>query len=204
MRAVGAQGELVAGADADDELDPVAGGDLRPGELDWLGEEPAVGANEPERAVVLESQVVDAGVGGVEDAEPDLVGSHLDVGVGGAVDGDGVAEEAGWADDRRSEVEGAVAVEALVLEDDGEVVDAVDVWQPVRLVFGGVDDEHPGEAPVELFAGPLVGVGVVPQGGGRRVHGSGPVAPPGPWPDPKEPRRRRRPERPATVMIPQP
>ena len=49
-------------------------------------QQPAVGADDVERPVVGEAEVVDAGVGGVEQPQPDQLGGHVEVGAGGAVD----------------------------------------------------------------------------------------------------------------------
>ena len=124
-----------------------------------------------ERAPVDEPEVVAAGVAGVEQPQPHPLGGHVEVGIVGAVDEDLVAEHADVGKEAVGVVELVVAVEAAVLDDHRDVVDAVVVGQ-VEVGSGGVvEDEHPGEAAVDVLGGLAVGVRVVPQRRRRLVDG---------------------------------
>nr|WP_256862840.1 hypothetical protein [Microbispora sp. GKU 823] len=119
-----------------------------------------------EAALVGEDQVVHPGVGTVEHAEAHPLGGDGQVGVVGAVDEDVVAQNAEGALQRVA-VEGAVGRELLVLQDQREVVDAVVAGQVEIEVL--VEDEHPGQAPVDVLSRGAVGMRVIPGGGGGLV-----------------------------------
>jgi hypothetical protein len=128
-------------------------------------EQPPVGADQVEGATVVEADVVGAGGRRVEQAEPHELIGHLDVGVVGAVDEDVVSQ--------LGPVQGPVRVQALVLDDDGDVVHAVAPRERQRAGLGVVEQEQPGDATVDVVLGPAVRVRVVPQGGGGLVDRPG-------------------------------
>jgi hypothetical protein len=82
----------------------------------------------------------------------------------GAVDEDLIAEQPGGADRCLREVQRAVVLEALVLDDQGDVVDAVVVRQPEPGTVRIVEDEHPRDPAVDVVLGRAVRVRVVPEG----------------------------------------
>src|SRR5688500_4677068 len=84
---------------------------------------------------------------------PDLRGGDVEVGAVGAVDQHVVTNATG--------LDLAVAVEALVLHDQRDVVHAVLVRQPVGgHAVGVVEDEHAGQAHVDVLLGLAVRVRV--------------------------------------------
>ena len=152
-------------AKLDDDLGAFAGRELEPVERDWAVQEPGIGGDERERPVVVEAEVVDAGVGGVEQPQADATVVHLKVGVVGAVDEQLVAEHADEVGGALPVGEWAAGVERLVLHDDGEVIDAVCGGQRQAVGLVVVDDEQPGDATVDVIGGLPMRVGVVPQRG---------------------------------------
>jgi hypothetical protein len=132
-----------------------------------------VGADERELSVVVELQVVEAGVGCVEDAEAHELGDHLDVRVVGPVDEDLVAQDPDVAEGRLTLGELVGSVEAAVLNDDRDVVDPVLIRQVECGRVGIVDDEHARHTAVDVLGGAAVQVRVEPQGGGRLVDRPG-------------------------------
>jgi hypothetical protein len=92
-------------------------------------QQPSIDTDQLEGAVVGEAHVVHAGGGGVQQPQPHPLAGDVQVGVVGAVDQQLVPEPADGAERRLAVVEVAVPVEPLVLQDDGDVVDAVPVGQ---------------------------------------------------------------------------
>jgi len=130
------------------------------GQLDALErhralDQPLVGGDEGEGTPVGEADVVEARVGGVQHPEADALVTDGQVRVVGAVDEDGIAEALRVAAARGAvgEVEGAVRVEVLVLDDDRDVVDTILVRQRQGAGDRVVDDVQAGEAAVGLVAG---------------------------------------------------
>jgi hypothetical protein len=128
-------------------------------------QQPAVAGDELKGPVVGEAQVVDAGGGGVQQPQPDPLAAHVQVRVVGAVDQQLVPQPADRAERRLTEIQRPVGGEPLVLQDDGDVVDAVAVGQRQRAGLRVLHQEQPGHPTVDVVLGALVGVGVVPQGG---------------------------------------
>src|SRR5262249_25679732 len=168
VRRVAAEHEALAGAHRHDDLRPVAGRHQHAVDLPWRVQQSAVGADQGERVVAGGAEVVDARVGGVEDSRPHLCGGRLLVGAEGAVDGNGVAEDAG-VPVGCLQAELVAAGELLVLDDQRDVVDAVPVRQVGRAGFAVVDEEQPGQAPVHVLGRVPVRVWVIPQRGGGLV-----------------------------------
>jgi len=104
------------------------------------GEQPAVGGDELEGAVVVEAEVVAAQGGAVEQPQPHPLGRHLLDRADRAVDHERLAHDA--AGHRGLHGELAVHREGVVLDDDGDVVDAVLARQAGGVRGGVVEDEH--------------------------------------------------------------
>lgn len=136
-------------------------------------EEPTIGAHEREGAIIVEAEVVDASVRGIEHPQPDELVCDTDVRVVGSVDEDRVAELTDGAEQRSSGVEGPVAVEPLVLQDHRDVVDAVAGRETGRDAVGVVEEEEPRDAAVHVIRGLLVRMGVIPERGGGLVDAPG-------------------------------
>jgi hypothetical protein len=136
-----AQHHLLAGLEGGDDLGSFAGGELNAVEALRPFQKAAVGRDQLELALVSEADVVDAGVGGVEEPEADALVTDIEVRVVGAVDEDRVAEAAGGADPALGEVERAVVVQPLVLDDERDVVDAVVRWELQSVGVRVVEDE---------------------------------------------------------------
>jgi hypothetical protein len=124
-------------------------------------DEPTVGSDELEGPIVVEAEVVDPAVRTVEDAQPNLLSFDVQMGRPAAIDEDLGTELADGAEEVRPHVERSVVAEALVLDDQWDVIDAVVIWQvdPVLVV----DQEHPGNPAIDVVRCSAVGVRVVPE-----------------------------------------
>ncbi len=152
--------------EVDDHLDPLGRPEQDLAAADRLGHQPAVGGDLDQRGAVGELQVVAAKAGDVEDPQP--VAARLDPVVGhvGAVDEDGLAEDA--VGRRALAGEG---VDQLVAAVEGAIADhqrqvPLSARQRQRGVEVVVDDEHPGQAPPAVAGGAVEAVVVVPLEGG--------------------------------------
>ena len=94
-----------------------------------------------------------------------MLRADVEVGRVRAVHEDVLAEDPGRADEPLREVEPAVVVEVLVLEDHRDVIDAVRPRQAQALRLGVVDEDHPGDAPVDLLVAVGMRMRVVPERG---------------------------------------
>ena len=158
-----AQHGPLAGFHRHDDLGSFTGAQRHAVDVGGRAEQAAVGADDLDRAPVDESEVVAAGVAAVEQPQADPFRRHVDVGIVGAVDEDLVAEHTDVGEEAAGVVELVVAVERPVLDDHRDVVDAVVVGQVQVGGFGVVDDEHAGDAAVDVVGGLAVRVRVVPQ-----------------------------------------
>lgn len=143
----------------------------------WSVEQAAVAGDERKRSFVSEPDAVMARGRRVEKTQPCALSGDGQVRAEAAVDENLVAEPADRADRRLAEVEAAPIVEPLVLEQHGNVVDAVASGQSALRAPGLVDDPHAGQSAVNLVVGALVRMRVVPQCRGRLVDA--PSRPPG-------------------------
>jgi hypothetical protein len=159
---------LVARLDRHDDLGAFARCDLHQLGLVRPLEQPRVAADLPEPPIVGEAEVVDTGVGRIHHPEPHEGRGGFDVRVVRAVHQDRVAEDARGAGEGRRMGERAVVVEALVLDDQRDVVDAVGVRQ-LDVACRVVHDEHAGGAPVDVIGGRTVKVGMKPERRSRLV-----------------------------------
>ncbi len=143
VRWVTAQDGAFAGAQGDDDLRAFPRRQLDPARPVGPRQQPAVGSDEVEDAVVGETEVVDARGRRVEQPQPDPLRGHLLVGRPGPVDQDLVSEPPGAGEHRQAVIEPAVGGEPL-LHDHWDVVHAVRAGQvegPRRRV---VDEEQTG------------------------------------------------------------
>ncbi len=164
-----AQNGPLARPEGGDHLGALAGRQGHAGDAPWRVEQAAVAADQVEGAAVPEADLEGAGGRGVEQPEAHALAGHVQMGVVGAVDQGGAAEPADRVERPVGEVEPALAVEVLVLDDQGDVVDAVALGQRQRARLGVVEQEHPGDAPVDVVLGAAVRVRVVPEGRGGLV-----------------------------------
>ena len=128
------------------------------------GQQALIGGNEGEGPPVGEGQVEVPGIGGIDQAQADDALRHRHACPDRAVDHRRVAEEAVHEVGVARPVDGlAGRGEALVLEDEDEIVDAGGRREAAVRVVAVVDDEHAGEAGVDARCGLAVEVGVVPE-----------------------------------------
>src|SRR6266498_1028504 len=137
-----AQNGPLARPEGGDHLGALAGRQGHAGDAPWRVEQAAVAADQVEGAAVPEADREDAGGRGVEQPEAHALAGHVQMGVVGAVDQGGAAEPADRVERPVGEVEPALAVEVLVLDDQGDVVDAVALGQRQRARLGVVEQEH--------------------------------------------------------------
>ena len=157
----------------DHDLGALAGREQQVVEAHRRRQQPAVAGDHVELPVVGEVEVVDPRVGGVEQAQADPLGGHVEVRAGGAVDEHRVAEDAVALEQPRGGVQ-LDAVELLVLHDDRDVVDAVLPRQRQRPRSSRSSRMNiPATPAVDLLGGLAVRVRVVPE------RGRGLVDPPG-------------------------
>jgi hypothetical protein len=104
----------------------LAGRDQEAGEFDRLRQQAVIACDCKERPPVRKAQVEVARIRGVEEAQPHNACGHLRYGIDDAVYDHGVADEAMHQIHHAGIVERrAVAIEALVLQHDRDVVDSV-------------------------------------------------------------------------------
>jgi hypothetical protein len=171
LRRVRAEFDGLTGSEGDHDLGALARREVQPVGLPGLGQEPAVGADEREPPVVGEPEVVEPGVGAVEEPQPHQFGRDLEVAAHRAVDEEVAAGHPELRDEPGGVVEPVVPVERPVLDDERHVVDAVCPRQRQCVRFVVVDDEHPGRALVDVLGGLPVRMRVVPERRRSLVHG---------------------------------
>ena len=120
-------------------------------DLDRLRKIAGVAGDNEERPPVGEAQIEVAGVGGIQQAQPHQAGRDTGDGTNDAVDEQRVALEPVhdvhhvWLVD-----ELAIAAEALVLQHDRQIVDAVGRGQAAVAVGAVADDHHAGKTRIDL------------------------------------------------------
>ncbi len=178
LRPLGSQHRPVAGPEPDQDLGPFPGREQQPIQFDRIAEQPAVGADQGERASVGEAQIEEAAAAAVEQPQPEQRGGHLDMGSADAVGQQRAADRAQRivALDPHDPAGG---VEETVLQDEREVVDAVLARQAGAQAGVVVHDEQAGEPVEHLRLGLPMRVRVVPQGRRRLpelpLGGAGPA-----------------------------
>ncbi len=154
----------------DDDLGPLTRREHQASGRRGTCQQSGIGGDDLESSSVVESEVVDAGVGAVEQTQANVLRRHRDIGLLTPVDQEAIAlhthqvVHAGHVEQR------AVGRDAAVLDDHRDVVDSPRMRQPEAAIHTVIDQQEPGQARIGLRTGARVGVGMKPQRRARLVE----------------------------------
>ena len=126
----------------------------------------AIGGDDVHDAAVRKTEVKVARIGSVEQTQPDHAAWHRQASPGGAVDNDRLAPEA-MNEVHQVRSVAAVSSEPPVLDDQGDVIDAIGRGQASIAVALVGDDHHARQPQIGLARGLMVDMRMVPTRGRR-------------------------------------